>query len=128
MRAIGHLVPALTLAATLLLCGCGRSPSPAEASQTQDLNDFWTLHQAYSQEKKQPPQRVEDLRPFRRVSPGSILQKVQAGEYVVHWQARGSEVLAWEKDCPDQGGMVLLADGTVKKMSKDEFLAARPKS
>ena len=36
----------------------------------------------------------------------------------------GQKVLAYEKDVPQKGGAVVMADGTVKAMTPEEFQAA----
>jgi hypothetical protein len=60
---------------------------------------------------------------------------VKSGDVVVLWgttlQGEGDVgkdeiVVAYEKDVPTSGGFVLLSAGTVKKMTADEFKAARP--
>ena len=51
---------------------------------------------------------------------------------LVYWGAglsdgpdAASTVLAYQKDVPEKGGEVLMQDGTPKKMTADEFKAAR---
>lgn len=78
-----------------------------------------------------PPKQFSDIdqKPYSEAS-SLAFNGVKEGKYVVVWGVSGKDsgtVLAYEKDAPTQGGMVLMADGTIKKMSADELKAATPK-
>ena len=40
------------------------------------------------------------------------------------YQASSTSIIAYEKSVPESGGFVLLQDGTVKKLTAEEFKAA----
>jgi hypothetical protein len=53
---------------------------------------------------------------------------IRTGDVVYIWGAGyadgAKQVVAYEKKAPTEGGYVLLQDGTVKKMTADEFKSA----
>jgi hypothetical protein len=126
-------IPVLFLVVTtpLLAVGCGSSNKgegdPETARKKYDLEQIHEAISMYVKSNQRPPKQVADLKKFERMLPaGSRL--VEKGDYVVVWGvATGGSpetVLAYEKDAPKKGGMVLMADGSVKIMTTDELQAA----
>jgi hypothetical protein len=111
----------------VFLSGCSQKPTTPAPSDVQhtELNDIWDMYSAYSAQYKKPPAKLEDLRPLAAGSPlgGRALNNK---DYVVLYgtPVGGDQVLAYQKDVLTAGGLVLLANGDVKKMTADEFKAA----
>jgi hypothetical protein len=78
------------------------------------------------------PARIDDLYPYLDGPRTSPSQGMATGKYVVYLnvnqaqltQGTSGTVLAYYKDVPGAGGPVVMADGTVKSMTKEEFQAA----
>src|SRR5262249_19437326 len=120
---------ALLVAAALSGCGRGRGDAP-KANLGNSFKEIGEVYKFLAYEKKPPPSKLEDLRPYIDSLPTSW-EKLEKGEHVVLWRvgyttaSPGAQaVLAYEKDAPNQGGNVLLRDGTVKQMTAQEFQAA----
>jgi hypothetical protein len=119
----------LSLAAAAAGCG-GQRAAEAEAAPGQraltELAGVLPLFQ-------KPPTKVGDLAPYRDAAP-SAYESVRTGNVVVIWgvampgegdAGKGTtDIIAYEKDAPTAGGFVLLHNGTVKKMTADEFKSA----
>ena len=114
---------------SLAAAGCGKGENdttlqPQKAHLT-GIHELYTLHVKKIQ---QPPTQLSDLtgEEFAGAYPEAV-RGLKEGTYVVVLGVsdKGSgTVLAYEKDAPTQGGVVLMADGTVKMMSAAEFQAA----
>jgi hypothetical protein len=134
------LVLATALGTTLGLVGCGSSNKPATEKDLRltQLLDVGELLRMYQLEKGQPPKsftEVEALESLQMTSPMSF-ERIRSGDIVVCWGATlpdtgeepgttsETDVLAYVKEAPEQGGPVLLLNRTVRQMNADEFKAA----
>ena len=80
---------------------------------------------------KQPPAKIEDLAPFYE-NDKNITAAVKDGTFVVFWNSTfqnmiagtSNTILAHEKDAKDKGGLVLMADASVRTMTAKDFNAA----
>src|SRR5262249_24580183 len=85
--------------------------------------------------KNKPPGKFADFASVRAVA-GNGYEAVRSGDIVLYYGAtlpdlkedpghsESSEVLAYMKDVPQNGGYVLLLNRNVKKMKAEEFKAA----
>lgn len=109
------------------LAGCGGKPTAATAPEVgrEVLTDLWDVYQAYSRDKGKPPAAANDLKPYAAGAPTGV-RVVSDPDIVVLYgtPVGGANVLAYHKDAPTQGGLVLLSDGAIKMMTPDEFKAA----
>src|SRR5262245_36994256 len=108
------------LAAFLPTLSCSKT-APEGDPEKAELNDFYDLYTTYLKQHQQPPKQLADLATpeYENISPGAVAA-VRSGKYVVVWGVAGKDsgtVLAYAKDAPTQGGLVLMADGTIKTMS-----------
>jgi hypothetical protein len=120
----------LTLFAT---AGCSSRPDPAAevySPRGSELADVDAMYRAYLRERNQPPARLADLAAYQD-SHSNGFAAVQTGRCVVLWgavpvaeSADSAAALAYEKDAPQQGGLVLLRNGKLKRMSAAEADAA----
>lgn len=125
-------------ALALMAAGCGESrPDPVQTSiEGITLRELGEVYRAHSLEKKAPPKAMADLVSYERGFPRG-LAGVRGGEVQVYWggalsspeatapgEVPSDKVLAFETKVPKEGGYVLLADRTVKKMTPEEFSAA----
>jgi hypothetical protein len=118
-----------------LLAGCSsKRPSTGQAAGDygvlQEVNDM--LHAASS---KRPPAKLADLNRYKGMFSVGY-EAVKSGEIVVLWgtpvQGEGNAgkdaaVLAYQKQVPTEGGYVLMSAGSIKKMTPDQFNAAKEK-
>jgi flagellar basal body-associated protein FliL len=78
-----------------------------------------------------PPTKAEDLAPFYENDAG-VTAALKSGAFVVFWNASfrdmkagtSNTVLGYEKEAPEKGGLVLIADGSVRPMNANAFKAA----
>jgi hypothetical protein len=120
---------AIVAAGVGLATGCS-SPNTTAALEQEGktaLEELGLALKNLADEGKKPPAKVADLEavdPYLPTAGG----KIRTGELVYVWGAAyasgGTQVVAYEKKVPNEGGYVLLQDGTVKKMSAAEFQSA----
>ena len=132
---VGFAIRALALAGALAapMAGCGSggvSRAPISGAQ-QSMEEIASILMSYQKGKKPPPKSLKDLLTLQAAFPTAI-QSLKSKDVLLYWGAgyadgpdAASTVLAYQKDVPEKGGEVLMQDGTVKKMTADEFKAAR---
>jgi hypothetical protein len=111
------------------LTGCTRSDSavPIDTGGKAALEDLGQMLKSIAEEGRKPPAKLTELETFEPMIPvaGPALR---SGEIVYIWgaayAASGTQVVAYEKKAPAEGGFVLVQDGTVKSMSASEFQSA----
>lgn len=129
----------------LPLCGCGRRQVPAQeekpdvqgglrkmfpsvdrAASSAELRIIGQHYIGYQAGGKSPS-RLEDLSELKRDHP-KIHKAIQDGVYVVNWSVpltgSAQTILAYVRDAPTKGGVVLLVDGSTRNMTAAEFEAA----
>lgn len=130
MRTLLRLLPLFAFA-TL---GCSSTPptgGEAVASRTDELNDVAGMLRMSSGPGGKGPGKLHDLAKFESGHPAGYAA-VKSGDIVIVWgvsmggegDAGTEEVVAYDKNAPTDGGMVLLMNGKVKKMTAAEFAAA----
>jgi hypothetical protein len=132
---------ALRLTLLLSLAGCNRSiPGPAQETPatsakphapggrgsltlnpSQDLRHLGLYLQRHGKGGLLPA-KLEELTDLKRELP-QVYQAVQDDSYVVRWGApqSGEAIVAYERDAPSKGGVVLAGDGSVRVLSAEEF-------
>ena len=152
MRPISHLTWFILVGVASLLTGCskatvtsqagGNAPNvsqgvgkllPAVGRETvmQDLRQIGIYYRLEVDTAGQGPAKLEDWRELKKDLP-KLYQAIEEGRFVVIWntspglmsEGPSRTVLAYEKDAPTKGGVVLLGDGSVRQMSVAEFQAA----
>jgi hypothetical protein len=114
--------------------GCSKTGGGVGSGDQQEttLREVADLIRATTQPNGKGPARVADFEKLQSTY-YSGYQAVKSGDVVVIWGAgmkgegatgSGGEVIAYEKDAPNNGGFVLLNSGEVKKMSAGEFNSA----
>jgi len=118
-----------------LLLGCGGVRNAA--ARVQRSNRLKAVALAYinycDEHPGKGPAGAQDLQKYVSEFP-DVSQAVQNGDIVVYWNVRvpndmieqgaSNTVLAHEKDVPSKGGMVAMADGSVREMTAQEFQTA----
>ena len=118
----------------LFLPACGKNAgdagTPEENMQHFELHEIGSLYNVYVTEKHRAPNSVNELKTYEVGFPTGFAA-LQTGKCVAVWGVdleksanKGSLVLAYQKEVPTQGGLVLLANQTIKKMTPEEFKAA----
>lgn len=131
---------ALCLGFGLVMAGCdgGQSGAPITEENRDEfaLNDVAEIYRVYTFNKKKPPAKLADLRPFEQMSPLG-LKAIEDGSVIVRFGAvmnhvdeglstdPDDEVLAYAKEVPQQGGPVLMLNRRVKTMTAEEFQNAK---
>jgi hypothetical protein len=117
-------VIALTVAAS----GCGDTQKVSN-----DLKRLGTAYVNYCDATGKAPTGPKDLEPYYERD-AKLTQALDSGQYVFLWNVsfrdliKGSgtsaTVVAYEKDVPARGGMVLMGDSSVRRMTAQEFAQA----
>jgi len=103
-------------------------PSAGRLNPGNDLHQIYLYYNMQTTNLGKPPARLEDLPDLKKDMP-AVYQGIQDGIYVVFWNARATgdssqTLLAYVKDAPTQGGMVVMLDGSVQNLSAAQFQAA----
>jgi hypothetical protein len=119
------------LAAILILpAGCSSSSAVPETRSQLSIGQIGQLFHFLQKGQKPPPTGPDDIIPLQRQLPAAV-DSIISKDVLVFWGVglsdsaeAASTVLAYQKDVPEQGGEVLMQNGTAKKMTADEFKAA----
>src|SRR5947208_3299465 len=114
---------------SVLMVGCGGGPPAAPPQKHMVLGQIHDMYLHYLRNHQKGPSQLSDLskKQYEGVYPRGVAALKQ-GSYVMVWGVNSKDsgtVLAYEKDAPTKGGAVLMADGTVKDMTAEEFKAAK---
>jgi len=125
-RMVGVL---LIMSALALASGCNSSSSGGSSTDDRKtaLAELGLLLKGLPADGQKPPTKQAELDPMDPMIPLAG-PAIRSGEIVYYWgagyAAGGSQVVAYEKKVPTEGGFVLLQDGSVKEMSASEFQSA----
>jgi len=125
-----RLVPALFAWSVIALAGCGGGQpeaTPAPKDPEGALNQLGETYRYLSIQKLKTPTQLADLSEYSG-NLEAALPLLQSGDLVlffnVPYSSGSKDVLAHQKDAPTSGGWVLLRNGTVSKLTAEEFKAA----
>lgn len=120
---------ALCLTVVLALTNSGRAADVT----VNDLKQIGLAYHSCNDATNKAPTKAEDLAPYFENSK-KLLDHLKSGRIVFLYNVRlvqianmggtSNVVLAYVKDVPTKGGQVLMADGSVRKMTADEFKKA----
>lgn len=105
--------------------------APGDARTTNDLKQIGLAYYNYHDSFNKGPAKAEDLAEF--LENDKRLIGLLKDENIVFFFGVGiaqmtagtsNTVLAYVKEVPDKGGLVLMGDGSIKKLSADEFAKA----
>jgi hypothetical protein len=117
------------------LAGCSKVPSNENAGSGKEtaIVEVAGLLRTASGEGGQAPKKPADLAKYEAGYPFGYAA-VKSGDVVVVWGAKmagegevdsaPANVIAYEKQAPSEGGLVLLQNGKVSQMSAAEFASA----
>jgi hypothetical protein len=114
-----------------LACSKKGSGSPEQTRHHMELEQIGEVYHSYLTEKQQPPRQLADVKGYGTAfSEG--MQALKEGRCIVIWgldltnpDAAARKILAYEKQVPQQGGLVLMGNRTIKQMTPEEFQAAK---
>ena len=131
IAALSRALPALAavLLAGLVL-GCAKRPefTGEEGLASSQLHDIWGFYQLHQEQHKSPPSKLEDVEEYA-IGYATGFDAVRAGDYVVQWGVALTEpgdadsVLAYHRNVPVQGGLILMRNGSIKRVTAAEFQA-----
>ena len=121
----------VALSLCLLLGGQARAQKPDDPTAvTNDLKEILLAYHNYlTKNKGAAPAKAADLAPFlEKRALGRLENKSVVFVYGVTLkdmrQGTSNTILAYEKDAPEKGGLVAYGDGSVKKLTADDFKKA----
>ena len=123
----------LMLAVLLVIPACGKKSDAGHQSRDtpstpeSELKDVADILRLLASEGKRPPAEVQEMLDAT-ADPAPGINSVKEGRIVMNWGAGivtgSSAILAYDRNVPQDGGLVLLQDGTIKKMTSAEFQSA----
>jgi hypothetical protein len=111
-----------------VLTGMPAGAAPTDIRTSNDLKQIGLAYHMHLDANSGPPSKAEDLAPF--FDNNARLLKMLKDETVVFFYKVGlnqmpsgssNTILAYDKDVPQKGGLVLMADASVKKLSAEDF-------
>jgi hypothetical protein len=115
--------------------GCsGKKDSPADrVKRSNDLKEIGLKYHEFCKIKGKAPEKAEDLI-FGEIDANAASQ-LKSGDIVFIYgvsstelqnseKGSGGTILAYEKDVPEKGGLVLYGDANVQSITADEFKKA----
>jgi hypothetical protein len=122
----------ILLAPLALSIGCGSATTTSAGSApvpavAMELREVGAMCQEAAVSLSRPPSSIADFKRYEEGYP-TALKALRSGQVVLRYGTPlgdANTILAHEKDAPNSGGWVVMADGqTVKQMSAAEFQAA----
>jgi uncharacterized protein (DUF3820 family) len=124
---------AMTMAAGLaaLAFGC-KETTPQAKHEERQLTEIHQMYVLWFKRNNSPPKQLSDFekKEFEMSYPVGY-KALKDGKYIGVYGVSGTDsstLQAYAKDVPTQGGLVVMADGTIKTMSVDEFKTTSPGS
>ena len=127
--------------ALVMLAGCDTlsQQGPLSEPQMEDLKlrEVGELYRSYQVMAKKSPRALKDFDQLGDAGARGAYGAIRSGEVVLRWQAtlpdtdvepsspESDAVLAYWKTVPEKGGPVLMLDRRLRRMTADEFKAAR---
>lgn len=117
-----RLIPGLVLA---LAMGCSPTPEAAPEVELTPVEQVGQILRTCREMGKPAPKTPKDAEKIPGASPGA-LEALKSGEVVIYWGVNldehgGTTLIGHEKDAPEQGGRVILGDGTVVELDADQI-------
>ncbi len=133
MNRLTATVLALAVGLAGLAPGCSsrKGSSTGEPTRRDELQEVGNMLRDFMGGANRGPASAGELARYESTFPFAY-KPVKSGDIVIVWGAKmggegggGSDgIIAFEKKVPAEGGLVLLANGTVKEMSAAEFKTA----
>jgi hypothetical protein len=120
-----------SITAAFVLFAPAAGAAPGDARTTNDLKQIGLAYHSCIDATNKAPAKAEDLAPFFENNK-RLLALLKNEDIVFFYNVTllqmpagsSNTVLAYVKDVPDKGGLVLMGDVSVKKMSAEEFKKA----
>ena len=124
MRTLLTSILILWVSITLVGCGSDANTAPVPPSNKDYLQELGDALKNLPPDIKKAPGKMSELDAIEPLIP-SAGTAIRTGSIIYVWgtsyQAGSISILAYEKSAPEAGGFVLLQDGTVKKLTAQEF-------
>jgi hypothetical protein len=121
----------LRIAAAFVLFAPAAGAAPTDVRSANDLKQIGLAYHNHVDATNKGPAKAEDLAPYFE-NDKRLLALLKNEDIVFFYNVTPTQmtsgtsntVLAYFAEVPDKGGLVLMGDASVKKMSPDEFKKA----
>jgi hypothetical protein len=111
--------------------GCRGNVQENQDPHEAVLREVWNLYRGGPKAIRQhPPAKLRDLRAQQTMYSRGY-SAIKSGEVVVPWGVDlnkladpATTVFAYEKETPEKGGLVLMADGNIDSLTPEQFRSA----
>jgi hypothetical protein len=122
-------VSIFALTIVFLISGCTQAKKESTGVD-QPLNialpEVHELYFAYDKAESKPPAKLADLDKLKQTWPRGY-KAIQSGDVVVIWgvDLGADKPIAYEKNTPEKGGLVLFGSGATKRLTPEAFNAVK---
>lgn len=116
----------LILALTASLAGCGGPEPPAAiGASSAPVEQVARLLQIFREQNRPSPKSLKEAEKLAAGLPGAV-EALKSGEVVIYWGVNldeygGASLIGYEKKTPEQGGVVILGDGSTTEITPELF-------
>jgi hypothetical protein len=128
---LGARACVLVVLTVIVPVGCGPSTAGPESHEEFTISQVAQIFQMRHRAQKPAPKGIKDVEDRQAVVPAAVAA-IKSGDVKVYWGVgiddgpeAASTVLAFQKDVPENGGEVLMQDGNARRMTAEEFKAAK---
>jgi hypothetical protein len=98
---------------------------------SNELRQIALFYSQYCDETGRPPASMQDFVDYLQRDAPPEAKCIQEGIYLVFWNAnlnalpagRSATILAYTRDTPTEGGLAAMADGSVQRITPQQFAA-----
>jgi hypothetical protein len=99
---------------------------------SNELRQIAIFYAQYCDDTGRPPASMQDFLGYLQRDASQEAKCIEEGIYLVYWNAnlnnlpagRSATILAYTRDTPIEGGLAAMADGSVQRITPQQFAAA----
>ena len=105
--------------------GCGSAAPGPGGPEPAAVEEVGQLLRMFQEQNKPAPKSIQEAEKAGSAFPKAIAA-LKSGDVAIYWGVNldeygGASVLGYEKQAPEQGGVVILGDGSTVEMTAEQF-------